>query len=193
MEDTAVQLRIDAPVLLCPLVVQGLLGWLEEFEYVVTTFIAIFTATCAIVGLYAVRENLQTDKGRFKRLSFESKEILKVLAESNWKDFISVMYGEMTRYITLEVRYRNDDPNSPIPAGLRVSSHYHFALLELLEKGFMERQERRFYLTNRGNRFLEKFKSHLNRLLLHDATCYEDRYSDAKEAARINRERASGR
>ena len=177
-------LRIDTPLVLKPLVALGLLSWLEDYEYVVTTFIAVFTAICAVVGLFAVRENLQTDHMRFKRLSPEAKEILRVLAESGWKDFISVMYGEIARYMALEVRYRNDDRNLPSPAGLIISSHFHFALLELLEKGFMERQEGKFYLTNKGNQFLEKFESRLKRHRFHDDTCFENKYAEASEAAR---------
>lgn len=193
MEDVGLVLRIDMPVMLRPLVVSDLLSWLEKYEYVVTTLIAIFTAICAVVGLVAVRENLQTDGIRFRCLSLESKEILKVLVESDWRDFISVIYGEMARYMTLEVRYRNNDTNLPFPAGLMVSSHFHFALLELLEKGFMERQEGKFYLTNRGNKFMGKFKSHLKKQQFHDATSFENKYSVASEAARVARENARRR
>ena len=193
MEDIALILRIETPLVLKPLVALGLLSWLEDYEYLVTTFIAVFTAICAAVGLFAVRENLQTDHMRFRRLSPEAKEILRVLAESGWKDFIAVTYGEMARYMTLEVRYRNGDPNLPSPAGLTISSDFHFALLELLEKGFMERQEGKFYLTNRGNQFLKKFESRFKRHRFHDDTCFENKYAEASEAARAARERARRR
>lgn len=183
VEYTAILLEVEPPEMLPTIMAAGLLSWLKEYEYVVTTCIAVFAAICAAVGLFAVRENLQTDRIRFRRLSHESKEILKVLVESRWRDFVSVIYYEMTRYMVLQVRYRNDDPNLPFPAGLKVSSHFHFALMELVEKGLMERQERRFYLTNKGNRFLEKFEGNLKKQLFHSDTCFENDYAVAKANA----------
>ena len=164
----------------------GLLAWLKEHEYLVTTFIALSTLTCALVGLFAVRENLQTDRIRFWRLSPDAKDVVKALSESGWKGAIRIDYRETGHYIELEVEYSNGEGSSPYPSGVMMGGWFHFALLELRERGFLERQMDNFFLTNQGNDFVEKFRSRLLKHSYQELTCFEDRYKPA-----LNKYRAS--
>ena len=165
--------------------VSCIIAWLREYEFLVTSSIALFTFICAVVGLIAVRENLQNDRWRFRQLSPASKDILKALIESKWKDRICVDYAEISHLIVLEVAYRNNDSEKPYPSDFNVSSYFHFALLELLEKRMLERQERKFYLTNKGNKFLLKFEDRLKRAKYQPETCFENKYSAARESLKI--------
>ena len=158
-----------------------MLAWLRVYEFLVTSFIALFTLICALVGLFAVRENLQPDWWRFRRLSPASKDVLKALVESNWRDRIWVDYAEIAQYMVLEVDYRNEDLLRPYPSDFNVGSYFHFALLELLERGMLERQGRKFYLTNKGNNFILKFEGCLKGAEYQSGTSFENKYSAARE------------
>ena len=164
-----------------PTAVASLLNWLREYEFLVTSVIAIVTTIIACIGLWAVRESLKTDGHRFKHLSTEAKDFLKALNESGWRGDVYVDYAEIASYMALDVGYRN---LRPYPSGFHVSRHFHLALRELVYLGMMEQHENNFSPTYRGYMFLNKFGEHLKERTYQGETAFEDLYLMARELRR---------